>query len=210
MFACLSVSVDPCRHLMLEEHSPASVAMATDLAIPIVADGGITALTPKTIGDRAGCSRQAVHQWFPGQRLSRVVAVRFLARWRQWVAVRVRCGGVAGLLPEDDEVAAWTRVWLALVELGVRDPEISPLVEETRRWEMDVIRAASTRRCPGTGLTRGGPSSEEVLALHCLVEGLRLRLCRPGESAGAATFDAARQILENAVGTSSGVGRHVA
>lgn len=198
---------------MLEEDSPASVAIATDLAIPVIAEHGMGAVTPKSIADRAGCSRQAVHQWFRGEPISRVVAARFAARWRQWAAVRVRCEGVAGLLPENDDVATWTRVWLGLVELGGRDPEIASMVEAMRDCEVDLIRSALTWRGKGPGGPPALPPDHEVLAVHCLMEGLRLRLLTPVEASPAGramTFDIAQRILDGAVGTSGGSGRHLA
>lgn len=198
---------------MLEEDSPASVAIATDLAIPVIAEHGMSAVTPQSIADRAGCSRQAVHQWFRGEPISRVVAARFAARWRRWAAVRVGCEGVAGLLPENEEVATWTRVWLGLVELGGRDSEIASIIGAMRDCEVDLVRSALTRRGEGPGGPAAAPPEHEVLALHCLMEGLRLRLLTPvaaSPASGAMTFDIARRILDGAVGTSGGSGRHLA
>lgn len=198
---------------MLEEDSPASVAIATDLAIPVIAGGGISALTPTSIADRAGCSRQAVHQWFGGRPLGRVVAGRFAARWQRWTEVRVHCHGLGGLLPENDEVADWTRVWLALVELSGRDAEVGSIVAATRDGEVELIRTALTRCAAVPSASPATPREDEVLALHCLTEGLRLRLLAPVDESAlgpALTFDMARRVLEQAGGLSSMAARHLA
>ena len=57
--------------------SAALLNMATDLAIPVVLADGLEAVTPRAIGEAAGVSRQAVHQWFGSRaELQAVVAVR--------------------------------------------------------------------------------------------------------------------------------------
>lgn len=147
---------------MLTPHSAARHDLATDLAIPLVATGGLAALTPRAIGGLAGCSRQAVHQWFGDQTgLRRAVAARFTARWTRWADVRVYQNGLLGLLPDNPQVRDWTRVWLSLTEAATRDSYIASCIATGRAAELDLITA------------RLGPRADGV---HALVEGLRWRV----------------------------------
>lgn len=165
--------MDAHRHLMLAPDSALREDIATDLGIPILAEGGVAALTPKAVGDRLGCSRQAVHQWFGSQQpLRHVVATRFAARWGRWIHVRVHTGGVAGLLPVGEEsdradVVGWCRAWLALAEHAPRDGSLADLVEGVRCQERQVVARQLA----------SDPQSDRVALVHGLVEGLRVGLC---------------------------------
>ncbi len=148
---------------MLTPNSAARYDLATDLAIPLVAAEGLGALTPRAIGELAGCSRQAVHQWFGDQTgLRRAVAARFTSRWTRWTDVRVYQYGVLGLLPDSSTVRDWTRVWLSLIEVATRDNYIAACIAAGRATERELIAA------------RLGPASADVV--HALVEGLRWRI----------------------------------
>lgn len=165
--------MDSHRHLMLAPDSALRADIATDLGMAVLAEGGVPALTPKAVGDRLGCSRQAVHQWFGSQEsLLQVVATRFCVRWERWTRARVHCGGLAGLLPvgEDadrDDVVGWCRVWLALVDHAPRDVRIAGLVDEVRRRDRQEV----------AGLLGSDSDSDRAVLVHALVEGLRLGLC---------------------------------
>ena len=204
--------MDSCRHLMLADESVAPVDIATDLAIPVVAEGGLAALTPSALAVATGYTRQAIHQWFGGQQLLRqAVAARFVARWRAWVDARTYPAVMAGLLPEDDQVRQWCRVWLALVEAGPRDAEIGGVVALAREGERSVIRTVLLRRA-GSGAPPASDPGEVpallVSGLQCLVEGLRTCLCSPEPSL---SYEDAVAILDGAVGARPGDGgRHVA
>lgn len=170
--------MDSHRHLMLAPDSALREDIATDIGIAILAEGGVAALTPKAVGDRLGCSRQAVHQWFGSQEpLRHVVATRFSVRWGRWIHARVHSGGVAGLLPVVDEpvgvesdradVVCWCRAWLALAEHAPRDGRLADLVEGVKCQE----RQAVARQLAGE------PGCDRVAMVHALVEGLRVGLC---------------------------------
>jgi AcrR family transcriptional regulator len=155
--------VDPLEHLMLTPHSAARYDLSTDLAIPLVAAEGLGALTPRAIGELAGCSRQAVHQWFGDQTgLRRAVAARFTSRWVRWTDVRVYLYGVLGLLPDSSTVREWTRVWLSFIEAAPRDSYIADCIAAGRSREVEVITAQL------------GPTLAD--GVHALVEGLRWRV----------------------------------
>ncbi|HYH33569.1 MAG TPA: TetR/AcrR family transcriptional regulator [Nocardioides sp.] len=186
--------MDPLPHLMLTPDSAARVDMATDLAIPIVAAEGFASVTPRAIAEKAGCSRQAVHQWFGDQEgLRRVVARRFTGRWCRWAQIRAGKYGVRGLLPDSDDVLSWCRVWLGLVELGARDRAVGDLVASIRRCEQDAVAAALTRSSPSGPLRRPWPER----ALQALVEGLRLQLCHADLAAPG--FEGACEVLDHAL-----------
>jgi AcrR family transcriptional regulator len=160
---------------MLTPDSAARIDMATDLAIPVIAERGLRAVTPREIAALAGCSRQAVHQWFGSQEDLRVaVAARFVARWTRWLDVREHVDGLAALLPDCAEVLAWTRAWLALVEAAHRDPQLGRLVDVGRTQERDLVQTALHRVTPRhLDDDRLVPATTLV---HALVEGLRAQL----------------------------------
>jgi len=183
--------MDSNRHLMLDADSPRRSDIATDLGLAILAEGGVPALTPQAVGDRLGCSRQAVHQWFGGQEsLRHVVATGFCVRWQRWTQARVYAGGLAGLLPvgeepDREEVVGWCRAWFALVDHAPRDARIADLVDAVRCNDRQEI----------AGLLRSDPGSDRVALVHSLVEGLRLGLCATEPTL---TSDRAVRILEAA------------
>lgn len=164
--------MDAHRHLMLTPDSNDRADIATDLGIAVVAERGVAGLTPGALGDRLGCSRQAVHQWFGGQeQLRHVVATRFCRRWERWVHARVRSGGMVGLLPVGEQadradVVSWCRAWLALVEHAPRDARCAELVEGVRWQERRAVAE----------LLGADAGSDGVAFLHSLVEGLRVGL----------------------------------
>jgi hypothetical protein len=164
--------MDTYGHLMSAPHSRATVDVITDEGIPLVADGGLAALTITAIAARSRCSRQAVQQWCAGTSIRTLFAQRFVARWRHWSRIRAREGAdLTGLLPEDDQVLAWTRVWLALLEHGAREDAVRQAVEATLGDELRLVTAAV------------GP--ERAPAVHALVMGLRQARCLPGAALSA-------------------------
>jgi AcrR family transcriptional regulator len=176
--------MDPFRHLMLTPDSARREDMATDLGIGLLATGGMAALTLRAIGERCGCSRQAVQQWFGGQeQLRHVVVTCFVRRWRRWVSVRVRFRGLAGLLPDSDDAVEWCRAWLAVVEHGSRDQRTAELVAMLADDERDIIAHA----------LGAAASSDDVRLVHALVDGLRLGLTAPD---GPAAVEGPAELLD--------------
>ena len=157
--------MDDCRHLMFAELSGAPADVVTDQGIPLVAAGGWQALTAGAIGKEYGVSRQAVQQWCDGRPLQLLFAERFVARWTRWTRIRTYDGrDLCGLLPETDEVVAWTKVWLALAEASPRDPALAALVDEVHAHERRLI-----------GVT---VHASAVAMAHALVMGIRLARCQ--------------------------------
>lgn len=125
------------------------VDQATDLAIPIIGRGGLSAVTPRSIAEQAEVSRQAVHQWLGGQETLRLrIAERFTARWVHWATRLVHRFGVDALLPDHAEVRRWTRVWAALLEVAGRDLQVAELVAVIRTAERRMLLAAVRDRLP--------------------------------------------------------------
>ncbi len=155
--------------------SCARVDQLTTLGIPAVAARGWAALTPSVIAEAAGCTRQAVHQWFgPGTAMRHGFAGRFTARWSRWAEVRVHFYGPEGLLPTTPAALAWVRVAWALREQAVRDPELARLVQTYRVTEAEAL----------AGHLRTGPA--ETATLQALLDGLRLDLLlHPGVEPGS-------------------------
>lgn len=155
--------------------------------------------------------------------MRQAVMDRYVARWQRWAEVRTHFHGLAGLLPESPTVAEWCRMWVALVELAFQDDRAAETLQVLRKRERALVRGV-LRRAAGRGRspdemehepghepkneTELEPDDELGTAVHCLVEGLRLRL---SDSDPDLTFDDARLILERAVGASDrDTGRHVA
>ena len=167
--------MDSLRHLMSAPASRATVDTITDEGIPLVAEHGLPALSISAVAVRCRCSRQAVQQWCAGTPIRTLFAQRFVARWRSWIEIRTRAGtDLTGLLPEDDVVLTWTRVWLALLESGPREHGVRQAVEAAHG---DEVRLVTT--CVGP---------ERAPGVHALVMGLRQARCLsvaplPGEVA---------------------------
>jgi hypothetical protein len=195
--------VDDFHHLMLEPDSASRHAMVTDLGITLVGDRGWSALTPASLGQALGLTRQAVHRWFGDQHTLRLVFARqFCGRWERWIDVRVHAYGFAGLLPRSDQSRRWARVWLALVEQAGRDGDFGAVVRHARRSEAEVLaRRLATLAREGHGVALS-PTPRFVMSLQAGVEGLRVRACQPGapDEVHACLEEVAYSAVETLVG----------
>jgi AcrR family transcriptional regulator len=168
---------------MFAPASAAWVDIATDLGIPLIADGGFGAITPAAIARPARCSRQAVHQQLgSSEALRRSVCARFLSRWSRWSDVRAYQGGIAALLPDTEEVALWTRAWLACCAHGVSDTQVAAWVSDAHATERAVVRSALTRRWAVHLGTRPQVPDDAVAMVQAAITGLRLECCQFGAS----------------------------
>jgi hypothetical protein len=175
--------MDPLRHLMTAPCSRATIDAIVDEGMPLVTEHGLAGLTAAAVASRCRCSRQAVQQWCAGTPIRTLFARRFVARWVHWMSIRTRGGTLLeGLLPDCDEVTAWTRVWLALLEASARDDELAASVSTALRIERELVTAAV------------GP--ERAAEVHALVMGLRQTRCLVCEPLAA---DAASAILRDAL-----------
>jgi AcrR family transcriptional regulator len=114
---------------MLRPDSADYADILGDVAIGLIAEGGMPAITMRSLAEQFRVTPQRVHSAF-GDRahLERVLMIVFIRRWRAWIARREPRDGVFALLPSTTDEIVWSRVWLALCELArVRD-DLSPLV----------------------------------------------------------------------------------
>ncbi|GAA1476803.1 hypothetical protein GCM10009623_12490 [Nocardioides aestuarii] len=182
--------LDDLRHLMLEPDSSSRHAMVTDLGITIVGDQGWAALTPASLAQSLGLTRQAVHQWFGDQQALRLVFARhFAGRWERWIDVRVYAHGHRGLLPTSEETRRWARVWLALVEQSARDDDLGALVAHLRREEATALGHHLSSRAAADHDVRVSLLPATTSALLATVEGLRIRACRASRGDESAQLD---------------------
>ncbi len=93
--------------------------LVTDMAIGIIAESGMGAVTLRSLAQRIGVTPPALLHWFGNRdRVLMIIASTFSLRWRQWVTRRMYEHDLCALLPETDEEVAWTGVWSALTVRG--------------------------------------------------------------------------------------------
>jgi len=169
------------REPMFRDCSLNRADIATDLAIPVLADGGWPAMTLAAVAARGNLKRQSVAQWFGNvEAMREQVAWRYARRWLVLLSAQltrlhhdadrgedIDAATVATLLlPQDDDGIAFARIWLAICEAG--------------RSDVGVAAAATFGETEQRHMVEGWlPDAEasEVHALCALVTGLRAQLC---------------------------------
>lgn len=170
---------------MFSRGTTARADLATDLAIPIVAEGGWPALTLRNVAHAANVTPQAIAAWFPSVAAMRAaVAARYGDRWiRQRVVfartrtLAVRSGFTAptvsdlvgALLPQSWLEEVYDGIWLSIVEAGRWDEAIGSAVAEVEERERDIVHAVLGGR-GGDGVEHLDRDVDLALAL---VRGLR-------------------------------------
>jgi len=141
---------------MFSGSSPAKSEMATDLAIPLLAEGGWSAVTLRTVARAANVTPQAIAAWFPSVSAMRVaIAERYGDRWireRSYQAGRrllsvprpdslsaARAQVVHALLAETWLEEVFDGVWPSLVEAGRWDEAVGSVVANVQTREEDVV-----------------------------------------------------------------------
>lgn len=138
---------------MFTNASLAKADMATNLAIPLVAEAGWSALTLRNMATAANVTPQAIAAWFPSVTAMRAaIAERYGLRWireRGNVAWRRFARGpvesvtpphvALALLPETWLETVFDRVWLAVVEAGRWDERVASAVATTEEQERDLV-----------------------------------------------------------------------
>jgi AcrR family transcriptional regulator len=156
--------------------------IVTDLVIDLIAEGGAPAVTLRRLADRAGVTSAGLVQWFgTTDRMWQVIAATYGHRWIAFMhdPMRFHRGGplrpstatdrLHGLLPGTDEEVIWTRVWLALVEVGRHRPRVGAVIDGIESGERAVI----------TRLFRPEADPMDVDATAAMVRGLRHAICAP-------------------------------
>lgn len=167
---------------MFSNGSLAKADLATNVAIPLMAEGGWGALTLRNMASAANVTPQAIAAWFPSVAAMRVaIAERYGLRWvreRGHVARRrtsrepVQCLSPAqvalALLPETWAESMFDRVWLAVVEAGRWDDGVGTAVATIEEQERDlVLRLMTSAEAPER------PAEDVDLAL-ALTRGVRI------------------------------------
>lgn len=155
--------------------------IATDLAIPLLAEGGWPAMTLAAVAGRGNMKRQSVAQWFGNvEAMREVVAWQYTRRWVRLLSAqltplyRARESGdhptaatVARLLlPADDDGVVFARIWLAICEAGRSDPSIAAAATHGENEQLAMV----SNWLPAA-------TDPEIRALCALVTGLRAQLC---------------------------------
>ena len=172
---------------MFSRGSLAKAEMATDLAIPIVAEGGWPALTLRNVARAANVTPQAIAAWFPSVGAMRVaVAARYGDRWicergylARWRTLSARAGAptptvpaaAAALLPQSWLEATYDGIWTSIVEAGRWDEAIGNTVAGVHEQEEDLARGL----LDPSGLRRDTDLEVRVELTLALVRGLRGR-----------------------------------
>jgi AcrR family transcriptional regulator len=161
---------------MFRLNSPHKADMATDMAIPLLADGGWSAMTLRSLGRAAKVSGPAVAAWYGSvERLHEVIASRYGQRWLRLMSWQLReqqqdslgaADLLAALLPTDDDGIAYTRVWLAIQEAGRTEPAVGAVVAHIEAGERDLV---------------AGWLEQHVDETMVVLRGLRAAICAPAQ-----------------------------
>ncbi|TGN63720.1 hypothetical protein EXE59_06955 [Nocardioides eburneiflavus] len=179
---------------MFSRTSPAKADLATDLAIPLLAQGGWSALTLRKMAKAGNVTPPAIAAWFPSvHEMRAAIAQRYGERWlreRGYVARRrlwwpaldetsalPTVGLPDGVLPRAALAllpATWLEkvfdgVWLTVVEAGRWDEEIASSVAAVLAAERDLV-AELLGGGPGLGQA---PLEQDVDLVLATVRGLR-------------------------------------
>jgi AcrR family transcriptional regulator len=145
--------------------SPARRDMVTDMAIGLIIEGGLGAVTVRGVAKKIGIAAPTLLGWYDSaDRVRFVVGQTYCVRWVQWVQRRTFEDGLLALLPNTEDEVAWTRVWQAVLELARLDDDVAACVDDAVAFERDLVGQDVVQE-----------DVEEVLAL---VDGLRQAVTR--------------------------------
>jgi AcrR family transcriptional regulator len=178
---------------MFSGGSLAKADLATNLAIPLMAEGGWSALTLRNISRAANVTPQAIAAWFPSVDAMRAaIAERYGQRWireRSCLARRAIRLPQPDSQPDSETVAVprvalamlpatWLEdvfdgVWLTVVEAGRWDEAVGSAVAAVQESERDLVDE----------LLAGADGRDEVLKhevdlMLAIVRGLRASRAR--------------------------------
>lgn len=154
--------------------------IATDLAIPLLAEGGWPAMTLAAVAGRGNMKRQSVAQWFGNvEAMREMVAWQYTRRWLRLLSAqltplyRERERGARPdatvvarlLLPENNDGIVFARIWLAICEAGRSDLSIAAATTYGESEQLAMVRDW----LPGT-------DDSDIRGVCGLVTGLRAQL----------------------------------
>lgn len=170
----------PYDHGMLRPMSADRGDIVADCMVEMLAEGGYPAVTLRRLADRIGVTPSGVLRWFgSNERMWVIVAARLGWRWIAHVGDQTRfrwpaplrpadcTDDVHGYLPGTDDEVVWTRVWLALVEVGRHIEGVGVTIDEVDARECTLIARML------------GPGSDPVAvdSIIAVVRGLRHAIC---------------------------------
>jgi len=156
--------------------------IVTDCMIELLAEGGFPAVTLRALAHRIGVTPSGVLWWFGSIDLMwEAIAARYGWRWIAFLRDPARfhrrsplrpascTHAVHGLLPGTDEEVVWTRVWLALVEVGRHTQRVGAVIDMIEAEERALVACLL------------GPGSDPLTIemVTALVRGLRHAICAP-------------------------------
>ncbi|NYE35207.1 AcrR family transcriptional regulator [Nocardioides cavernae] len=149
---------------MFSRASLAKADLATNLAIPLLAEGGWAALTLRAMAHASHVTPQAIAAWFPSvAAMQAAVAGRYGDRWiaeRSYLARRrllelqpaqtTPDAVVAALLPQSRLEEVFDGVWLTILEASRWDDGLGAAVAHVLAREKEVVHdLVSTSQDPG-------------------------------------------------------------
>jgi AcrR family transcriptional regulator len=145
--------------------SPARRDMVTDMAIGLILENGLAAVTVRGVAKKIGIAAPTLLGWYgSAERVRLVVGQTYCGRWVQWIQRREFRDGLLALLPVTAEEVGWTRVWEAVLELARLDDDVAACVADTVAFERH--------------LADGVVADEVVDEVLALVAGLREAVTR--------------------------------
>jgi AcrR family transcriptional regulator len=145
--------------------------MVTDMAIGLILENGLAAVTVRGVAKKIGIAAPTLLGWYgSAERIRLVVGQTYCGRWVQWVQRREFRDGLLALLPLTVEEVGWTRVWEAVLELARLDDDVAACVGDALAFERH--------------LAEGLVADEDVDEVLALVAGLREAVTRKLEPMG--------------------------
>jgi AcrR family transcriptional regulator len=179
---------------MFSRTSPAKADLATDLAIPLLAQGGWSALTLRNMAREGNVTPPAIAAWFPSvHEMRAAIARRYGERWLRergyvarrrlwwpaldeapalptaWLPDGALPRAALALLPATWLENVFDGVWLTVIEAGRWDEEIGSSVSAILDAERDLV-AELLGGTPGLGQA---PLEQDVDVVLATVRGLR-------------------------------------
>jgi len=145
--------------------SPARRDMVTDMAIGLIHENGLGAVTVRAVAAKIGIAAPTLLGWYgSADRVRFVVGQTYCHRWVQWVQRRAFRDGPLALLPLTPDEVGWTRVWEAILELGRLDDDVASCIDDAFAFECHLVGQAV--------------ADEDVDEVVALIEGLRQAVTR--------------------------------
>ena len=132
---------------VLRMDSPARRDMVTDMAIGLILENGLAAVTVRGVAKKIGIAAPTLLGWYgSAERVRLVVGQTYCVRWVQWIQRRAFRDGPVALLPLTADEVGWARVWQAVLELARLDDDVAACVDGAVAFERHLVRTSGGRR----------------------------------------------------------------